>query len=186
MVLHRRGDPRTSRRALIGYAATWLAAGVAAALLVVVVLQSTAGDPRPRRAADPLQEVTASGCVLEDPRGRPADVSRPPVSGPRARPVADGIYTRPLARARLICALRHGVVVIQYEHQLPSSEVRRLHDAFSAPVPRRIVAPDGTGMTFKVAGTAWGRVIGCSKLDADVIEALQRFAQRYAGRGPDT
>ena len=41
-------------------------------------------------------------------------------------------------------------------------------------------------MTFKVAATAWGRVIGCSKLDQRVADALRRFAQRYAGRGPDS
>ena len=86
---------------------------------------------------------------------------------------------------RLVGALRRGVVVIQYEHGLSAADVERLQGAFSAPVPRRIVAPDGTGMTFKVAGTAWGRVIGCSKLDSGVIEALRRFAQRYDGRGPD-
>jgi hypothetical protein len=176
---------RTSRQALVRYAASWLAAGVAAALIVVAVIQRAESNPAPPRAADPLAEVTASGCVLEDPRGRPADVSRPPVSGPPSRPVADGFYTRPLARERLIGALRRGVVVIQYEHRLPVADIERLRSAFSAPVPRRIVAPDGTGMAFKVAGTAWGRVIGCSKLDSDVIEALQRFAQRYAGRGPD-
>jgi hypothetical protein len=176
----RRRDFRTNRQALIRYAAGWLVAGVVVALLVVATLRLADGAPRPRPAADPLAQVTASGCVLEDPRGRPADVSRPPVAGPPARPVADGVYSR-----RLVGALRRGVVVIQYERQLPAADVQRLRDAFSSPVPRRVVAPDGTGMAFKVAGTAWGRVIGCSKLSAGVIRALQRFAERYAGRGPD-
>lgn len=176
----------TNRRALLRYVSGWLLAGVAVALLVVLALRQADDEPRHRRAADPLARVIASGCVLEDPRGRPADVSRPPVTGPPARPVADGVYTRPLARRRLIGALRRGVVVIQYERRLPAADVERLRDAFASPAPRRIVAPDGTGMPFKVAGTAWGRVIGCSKLDPVVIDALQRFAQRYAGRGPDS
>jgi hypothetical protein len=182
----RRRDLRTNRRALVRYAATWLVAGVAVALLVVGVLRQTDGQPGPRRAVDALAHVTASGCVLEDPRGRPADVSRPPVAGPPGRPVGDGLYSRPIARRRLIGALRRGVVVIQYEQRLAATDVGRLHTAFADPLPRRIVAPDGTGMTFKVAGTAWGRVIGCSKLDAGVIDALQRIAERYAGHGPDS
>ena len=182
----RRRDLRTNRQALIRYAVGWLAAGIVVALLVVAVIQQTESAPRQRPAADPLAEVTASGCVLEDPRGRPADVSRPPVAGPPARPVADGVYTRPLSRRRLIGALRRGVVVIQYERRLPGADVQRLRAAFADPVPRRVLAPDGTGMTFKVAATAWGRVIGCSKLDADVVKALQRFALRYGGRGPDS
>ncbi len=140
----------------------------------------------PRRTADPLAQVTASGCVLEDPRGRRADLSRPPVGGPAARPVADGLYSAPQPRERLIGALRRGVVVIQYERRLGAAEVALLRRAFSAPAPRRIVAPDGTGMTFKVAATAWGRLIGCSKLDARVVQALRRFAERYDGRGPDS
>jgi len=181
----RRRELRTSGQALVRYAAAWLLAGLAAALLVVLVLRQADGDPRPRRAADPLQQVTASGCVLEDPRGRPADVSRPPVGGPPARPVADGLYSEPQSRERLIGALRRGVVVIQYEQRLPAAQIALLREAFSSPAPRRILAPDGSGMTFKVAATAWGRLIGCSRLDDRVVEALRRFAQRYAGRGPD-
>jgi hypothetical protein len=177
---------RTSRQALVRYAAAWLLAGLAAALLVVLALRQAESDPRPGRAADPLQQVTASGCVLEDPRGRPANVSRPPVAGPPARPVSDGMYSEPQRRERLVGALRRGVVVIQYERRLPAAEVALLRRAFEAPVPRRVVAPDGSGMTFKVAATAWGRLIGCSKLDDRVTEALRRFARRYAGRGPDT
>jgi hypothetical protein len=180
-----RRNAHTNRRALIRYVSGWLAAGVAVALLVVVVLRQADDEPRRRPAADPLARVTASGCVLEDPRGKPADVSRPPVAGPPSRPVADGVYTRPVSRRRLIGALRRGVVVIQYERRLPATDVARLRAAFSSPAPRRIVAPDATGMPFKVAGTAWGRVIGCSKLDPSVLQALQRFAERYAGRGPD-
>jgi hypothetical protein len=180
-----RRDLRTNGRALLRYAAVWLVAGLAAAVVVVGALRLADDESRTHRAVDPLARVTAAGCVLEDPRGRPAGLSRPPVGGPPAPAAADGLYSAPRPRRRLVGALRRGVVVIQYERQLPAREIGLLRDAFAAPEPRRILAPDGTKMTFKVAGTAWGRLIGCSKVDAGVVGALRRFAQRYAGRGPD-
>lgn len=178
-------DLRTNRHALLRYAAFWIVAGLIAAVVVVVGLRQAEGDPPARRAADPLAQVVASGCVLEDPRGRSADVSRPPVGGPPSRPLADGFYDEPQPRQRLIGALRRGVVVVQYERRLPAEQVQILEEAFASTSPRRVVLPDASGMTFKVAATAWGRVIGCSKLDRRVADALRRFAQRYAGKGPD-
>ena len=174
----RERDLRTSRRALTRYVAAWLLAGVVAALLVVLGVRQLDDNSAARRAVDPLDEVTASGCVLENPRGRPAGLSRPPAGGPPARASADGLYSAPQPRTRL--------VVVQYERRLPADQVAALRRAFSSPAPRRIVAPDSTGMAFKVAATAWGRLIGCSKFDARVVQALRRFAERYGGRGPDS
>src|SRR5687768_9874145 len=88
------GPLRTSRRALVRYASGWLLAGLLAALLVVLLLRGSA-DLAKRRATDPISAVVASGCVLEAPRGRSADVSRPPVTGPRGRALAEGVYRSP-------------------------------------------------------------------------------------------
>jgi hypothetical protein len=167
------------------YAAMWVLTGLAAAMLVVVLLRGTRADSPRRSAADPLSAVVASGCVLENPRGKAADVSRPPVSGPPARPLADGVYVAPQHRERLIGALRRGVVVIQYERRLPADQLALLRRAFAGSQPRRVLAPDATGMTFTVAATAWGRLLGCSKLDRRVIRGLRSFAERYGGRGPN-
>jgi hypothetical protein len=186
MPLRRRRDLRTSRPALLRYAAAWLLAGVVVALLLVAGVRLTEPGPQPRHAADPLALVTASGCVLENPRGRRAGISRPPAGGPPSRPVADGLYSSPRQRDGLVGALRRGVVVIQYEHVLPAAQLELLRRAFAPARPRRVVTPDGSGMPFKVAATAWGRLMGCSKVDARVVAALTRFAQRYAGRGPES
>jgi hypothetical protein len=180
-----RRDFRTNRPALLRYAIFWLAGGMLAALLILAAVRGTSSDPKPRPAPDALRQVVASGCVLQDPRGRSADLSRPPVGGPPSRPVADGIYDDPQPKRRLIGSLRRGVVVIQYDRRLPADQVKRLEEAFIATSPRRVVAPDASGMAFSVAGTAWGRLIGCSKVDDRVVEALRRFAARYAGQGPD-
>jgi hypothetical protein len=178
-------DLRTSRQALVRYAAAWVLAGVLAAALVVLALRSVEGERQPRRVVDPLAAVVESGCVLEDPRGKSADVSRPPVSGPPSRPLAEGVYSRPQPRARLVGALRRGVVIIQYDRRLPARDVALLHRAFATSGPRRALVPDTSGMTFTVAATAWGRLLGCSLLDGEVIEGLKRFADRYDGGGPD-
>jgi hypothetical protein len=177
------GGLQTSRRALLRYAAVWVLAGLAAALVVLLLLRGSA-DLTPRREADPIATVVASGCVLETPRGRAAELSRPPVAGPRARPLADGVYRTPRPRERIVGSLRRGVVVIQYERTLPATQVAAIERAFRAPAPRRVVVPDGSGMNFSVAATAWGHVLGCSKLDGRVIRALRTFAFRYGGRGP--
>ena len=175
---------RTNRRALLRYAAGWLLAGLAAALVVLLVIRGSA-DLTPRRDADPIAAVVASGCVLEAPRGRSANLSRPPVAGPPARPLADGVYRSARSRERLVAALRSGVVVIQYSRSMSVREVAAVERAFRATAPRRVVLPDGSGMTFRVAATAWGRVLGCSRLDGRVIRALRTFAVRYGGRGPN-
>ncbi len=178
-------DLRTSRQALIRYTAAWVLAGVLAAALVVLVLRSLEVERSPRRAVDPLAAVVESGCVIEDPRGKSADVSRPPVFGPPSRPLAGGVYSRPQPRERLVGALRRGVVVIQYDRRLPARDVALLQRTFARSGPRRALVPDATGMAFTVAATAWGRLLGCSRLDGEVVQGLKRFADRYDGSGPD-
>lgn len=176
---------RTSRHALLRYAIGWLLSGLAAAAVVLLLLRAGEDKIARRPAVDPLNAVIASGCVLEDPVGKSADVSRPPVRGPSARAVAEGVYASPVPRKRLVGALRRGVVVVQYERGLPRQQVALIERSFEKPIPRRVVAPDASGMTFMVAATAWGRVLGCSKLDGRVLRALHTFAARYGGRGPD-
>jgi hypothetical protein len=180
-----RRELRTNRQALVRYALAWVLGGVLAAVLVVLVLRAAAHERAPRRATDPLAAVVASGCVIEDPRGKSADVSRPPVSGPPAKSLAAGVYSRPQPRERLIGALRRGIVVIQYDRRLPARDVALLQRAFARSGSRRALVPDATGMAFTVAATAWGRLLGCSRLDGDVMQGLERFADRYAGDGPD-
>lgn len=176
---------RTHRGALLRYATAWAAVGVAAAALALLVIRGT-HNPAPAERLDPIAAAVASGCVLEKPRGRQARVSRPPVSGPRGRASADGIYETPQPKRRLVAALRGGVIVIQYQPRLTADAVALLRGVFAHPQPRRILTPDASAMPFAVAATAWGRLLGCSKVDAKVLRALREFADRYGGTGPDS
>ena len=41
-----------------------------------------------------------------------------------------------------------------------------------------IVAPNGTGMAYDVAATAWGRLLGGLRLTDDAIDGLSLFRGR--------
>jgi hypothetical protein len=76
-------------------------------------------------------------------------------------------------------------VIVQYRPGIPRPDVERLRRAFGPRRGLRIVTPDATAMPYLVAGAAWGRLIGCRRLDGKVISALSQFAIRYQGVGPD-
>ena len=77
------------------------------------------------------------------------------------------------------------MVIVQYRATLSRAQVEVLRRAFGSPALLRIVTPDATRMPYVLAGTAWGRLIGCRRLDARVVRALDSFARRYQGQGPD-
>jgi hypothetical protein len=171
----------TSPRALASYIAGWIAtAGVAAALGLLVV-RTISPDTRPLRRTDPIAAVR-DRCVVR----ATTTPQRPPVAGRPSTPARTGVYNASPSVTQLVGALRQGVVVVQYRPGLSGTDVERLRRAFGSRAALRIVTPDATAMPYVVAGTAWGRLIGCRRLDSRVITALSRFATRYQGSGPDS
>ncbi len=167
-------------RALASYIAGWIAtAGVAAALGLLAV-RAISPDARPFRRVDPIAAVR-DRCVIR----QTTSPQRPPVAGRPASPAPTGIYGTSPSATRLVGALRRGVVVVQYRPGISGNDVERLRRAFGSRAGLRIVTPDATAMPYVVAGTAWGRLIGCRRLDAKVMSALFQFAARYQGTGPD-
>jgi hypothetical protein len=171
----------TNPRALASYVAGWiLTAGIAAALGLLAV-RAISPDSRPFRRADPIAAVR-DRCVVR----QTTSPQRPPVTGRPSAPARTGVYSTSPPVTRLVGALRRGIVVVQYRPGLSGSDVERLRRAFGSRAGLRIVTPDATAMPYVVAGTAWGRLIGCRRLDAKVMSALSRFAIRYQGSGPDS
>ena len=130
-----------------------------------------------------------AGCVLRtDAGGAPAsmvDVSKPPTFGPARAAAAGGVYTARLPVEQIVGALRRGAVVVQYRGSLDGRARAALRLAVSD-APGVIVAPDGSGMPYRIAATAWRRVLGCPSLDADALSALRAFRDRYHGvLGPE-
>ena len=75
--------------------------------------------------------------------------------------------------------------MVQYEPDIPAALVDGLGRLAHGLHARLVLTPDRSGMPFAVAATAWHRLLGCSRIDGRVIEALRTFASRYAGQGPD-
>ena len=168
--------------------AVWL---LASAVIVTVVAALL--DDRSSRVEDPerarlVGAAERAGCVLRtDAGGAPAtmiDVSKPPTFGPARRPAADGVYTARLPAERIVGALRRGTVVVQYRGSLDGRAQAAVQ--LAAGLPGVIVAPDGTGMPYRVAATAWRRVLGCPSLNTHALIALREFRDRYRGvLGPE-
>jgi Protein of unknown function (DUF3105) len=128
----------------------------------------------------------AGVCELRVPGARGSGI-RPPVAGPPApAAVADGVHAAAPGPTGLVGALRRGRVVVQYRPSLAAPLVRRLRGAIARSRPDRLViAPDGSGMPYLVAATAWGRLLGCRSLPPAALTALESFARHNAGRGPE-
>jgi hypothetical protein len=189
--------PRSKRAACVSqpasplavsrYALVWIT-GVALAVGLVGVL---AEDPRPApRAVDPV--VTAAkraSCVLRTDAGgttaRDLDVMQPPTFGPPATPAEPGVYARAPRTVAVVGSLRRGTVVVQYRSGTPRRAVLELHRLAGLAPSASIVTPDRTGMRYAVAATAWGRLLGCPRFSRRALVAVQAFATRYRGRGPD-
>lgn len=150
-------------------------------MLGLLAVRAISPDSSPFRRHDPIAAVR-DRCVLRATTGP----QRPPVAGRSSRSARTGVYSTSPSVTRLVGALRRGVVVVQYRPGMPGIDVQRLRRAFGSAAGLRIVTPDATAMPYVVAGTAWGRLIGCKQLDANVISALSQFATRYQGSGPDS
>lgn len=178
------GKSPTSRTALIRYVLIWAMLGVVAVAVGLSLIRAT--DERShRRAADPIATVIASGCVLTRPEGRQLRHTRPAVTGPRSVPAAAGVHAAAPSRERLVGALRHGLVVVQYQPGVPAPVSRALGALPAREHLPLVLTPDRSGMPFAVAATAWDRLLGCSRVNARVVDALRTFATRYSGTGPD-
>jgi hypothetical protein len=174
----------TSRTALIRYVLIWAVIGTAAVVAGLSLIRATA-EPSRRPGADPIATVVASGCVLTRPEGRQRRHTRPPVTGPPSAPASAGSHASAPSRAQLVGALRRGLVVVQYQPGVPAPVSRALGALLARVHVPLVLTPDRSGMPFAVAATAWDRLLGCSRVDARVVDALRTFATRYSGSGPD-
>jgi hypothetical protein len=178
------GGPRIGK-ALLRYTLAWLAAGAVAAALLVALLDD--GDELvalpPVRQIDLVAAARAAGCELREPGA--AVVLNPPVKGSTpAEPASPGVYDRPPDIETLVAALQRGVIVIHYRPSLPRRRVDELRRLQGAVPDGTIVTPNGTGMEYEVAATAWRRLLGCPRLTAASVDAVRLFRGRFLASGP--
>jgi hypothetical protein len=153
---------------------------VAAALLLLRDGEETVAVPVVEQT-ELTSAATRAGCVL---RRNVRDRGVVPVDGPPARPAEPRFYDRPPAAGALVGALRRGVVVIHYAPTLPDGDVEQLR-TLQESVPRGTLVTPNDRMHYRLAVTAYHRVLACDRFDDRTADAVQLFRGRYVGSGPD-
>jgi len=184
-----RGSRRDSRRpggAAVAYAVAWL---VAVGIVVGVVF-AIFGNGDETVSVPPVRETvltdaaTHGRCQLRTAGA--GERLNPPVDGPAGgRAAQPGFYEQPVATAELTAAVRRGIIVIQFRGDLDGERVDALKALQSAVPEGTIVAPNGTGMRFELAVTAYRRMLGCPRFTTASLDAVQLFRGRFVGSGPD-
>ena len=206
-----------ARRRVLGIAVAGALAVAAVAAIVIVVVAGggddgnggTATTPKvpvpPQRVTDMREAAQAAGCTLRSftpgPRDRehttePVEYRQnPPVFGPHDPTWAsDGSYVgRPVPPTeKLVHALEHGRVLVQYRKGLAPRRVAQL-ETLIAERPRPDVPPgywqllfeNQTGMPAEVAATTWGQQLLCPRFNDGVFDAIRTFRSTYALKAPE-
>ena len=159
-------------------------------------------DPPPVKTKTLVAAARAAGCTLENPPDQgveheqreftEADYnSNPPTSGTHFPTwYEDGVYapgTTP-ELGRLVHALEHGRIEIQYKPGMPAATVGRLEklvDQLDSGY-HILLFENATKMQYEIAATAWGHLLGCPKMNDQVFDALRAFRKNYVDKGPET
>jgi hypothetical protein len=162
---------------------------VVLALLVAagpVGLALSRDHPRGHRPGNTLADVArTSGCQLQEYEN--VRVTNPPVSGRLVERAiaADGSH---IGRATpsvdaTTHSLLHGRVLIQYHPALAEPDVRAL-DRLVRDDPDGVVGfANQTGMTARIAATAYLSMLTCPSVTAGTLHALRVFRDRRRGFG---
>jgi hypothetical protein len=159
-------------------------------------------DPPPVKTRTLVAAARAAGCTVENPPDQgvaheqreftEADYdSNPPTSGTHFPTwYEDGVYapgTTP-ELGRLVHALEHGRIEIQYKPGTPAATVGRLEklvDELDSGY-HILLFENATKMPYAIAATAWGHLLGCPKMNDQVFDALRAFRKNYVDKGPET
>jgi hypothetical protein len=121
--------------------------------------------------------------------------TNPPTSGDHnPTPASDGIYdpggTPPVGK--LVHALEHGRVELQYSRQLPTAERGQLITLMRQPGStgrpagyNTLLFENTTAMPYAVGAAAWQHLIGCRRFNPNALQALRVFRDAYVDHGPE-
>ena len=147
------------------------------------------------------EAAKAAGCTLSEPpdegvahEAREFTIndyrSNPPTSGTHFPTwYEDGVYapgTTP-ELGRLVHALEHGRIELQYAPGTSPETVERLSDLASELEGgyHMLLFENATDMPFAVAAAAWGQLLGCPEMNDKVFDAVRAFRARYIDKGPE-
>ncbi len=159
-------------------------------------LVATPVMPARPSAADTAAAAEAAGCTLRrmpdegntHTTGRVRYRSNPPTSGNHdPQWASDGNYameqTPPIGK--LVHALEHGRVEIQYRQELAPARVVELALLFDRAPQYLLLFENRTGMPYDVAATAWTRLLGCRRMNDRTTAALDAFRRRFVLQAPE-
>jgi uncharacterized protein DUF3105 len=135
----------------------------------------------PKAGALLLSDIARNaGCALSEFDADPH--SNPPVSGRVDERVTanDGSYVgrRPPSALASTHSLLHGRVLVQYQPQLPTVQLKALDDQIRADPDHVLLFANTTGMPQPIAATAYLNLMTCPRVDTQTLEALRAFRER--------
>ena len=153
-----------------------------------------AGSVPAPRVTELRAAAKAAGCTLKSGKSEGQDHvaggvayrSNPPHSSNHDQiPVEDGAYPAAQPTERLVHALEHGRIVVQFKPSAPDELRGSLRALFDENPYHVVLGPNSTRMPFAVAATAWTKVLGCPRPGPPVFDAVRAFRDRYRDRGPE-
>lgn len=197
----------TRRKRLVGFgvAAVVLVAALVALGLFLAGSTGSGGplaDPNaypegsvpPQRETDLRAAVEAAGCRVQSFPSEGDDHVQPPVSY-RANPphsgdhveipAEDQAYTEAPQAEALVHSLEHGRIVVQFRPGTPAEARGALKALYDEDPYHMIITPNGTGMEYAAAATAWRRTLSCDQAGDGMYDAIRAFRDSYRDRGPE-
>lgn len=168
---------------------------VAAVIAVVVAVIAIAQQGGKKATQDLNKLVATAGCSpLEQPKDlgqqhvQPPQTiqynSTPPTSGSHySSPDQTGVHVAQIQNEIQVHNLEHGHVIVHYNNT--SEDVTTKLEDIAKDDPTRIIVEPYKTMSYKVALTAWGRIIGCNNPNDKVVDLAKDFAKRHKGKGPE-
>ena len=145
-------------------------------------------DPAPSVALSPQNRTHVN------PGTKVTYRTTPPSYGPHyPSPASDGYYPpgKTPATGYLVHAMEHGRVEYQYRPGLPAAQLHQLQALFNETDGHwsggqlLLLFENETNMSYTVAATAWGHVLGCRTFNPRVFDALRDFRAAYTNKGPE-
>jgi hypothetical protein len=155
-------------------------------------------NPPIQQQTDLAAAAKAAGATLKNPviEGRThVDEStkveyktNPPTSGNHdPQPAGDGVYDKAVSALdtrHFVHTLEHGRVEVQYDPSLSKRRIDQLGGLFNEDPYHMVLLPNDK-MSYEVAATAWGHLIGFDKVTDETFDALRAFRDRYRDQGPE-
>jgi len=176
-----------------------------AAIVVVLIIQQTAGDagstssapagvPMDEAGCTDIEEFEAEGREHIDPAQPVEYETTPPTSGNHfGTPLDAGFFPSEQPEGAVVHNLEHGQITIWYSPDMPDESVDDLEGYVEAAnndpdlpgtAPRPVLAVPYDGLegdaTYAVAG--WAASQACAEYSRDALDA---FRERFQGNGPE-